>query len=351
MKVGVVLEPHGIHGLVQPHFARLARQEVDDADALQPVLALDDDQVALEGFDRVDLDIGPVRDDLAPCRSRRVARRSFEHAEVERVLVGQDEKQLAGVGDVVFDLGFARLHDLEHRRPGFVHRVVEARCVHLGGGVALHDDEDVLAAACHFETHEEGGVGFAIQLDVAFNRPSEGVAPHRVRPHLLVEDRIEEGMAVVAPLDVVREAANGTVHDGARRQIHHEQLERFAAGGVDGVREQAMVGARLARAEGEVRVAFCERVFVEQNLFRCFHGDGVGRAPATVDVVLPTLFGARVVEVFVALDRHRRVGFVQPRQHLVVERLLEVRGRRQHGVGVFVLGAQIGDDVGVGALA
>jgi hypothetical protein len=70
----------------------VARTQIEDADALLPFLALGDDQVMLEAVYLLQLHGGTVRDELGPVFPSRIVDGSFEHPEVERFFVAQDEE-------------------------------------------------------------------------------------------------------------------------------------------------------------------------------------------------------------------------------------------------------------------
>jgi hypothetical protein len=90
-------------------------------------------------------------------------------------------------------------------------------------------------------------------------------------------------------------------------------------------------------------VSLRQRVGIEHDLLR-----GVHRlTPACVDRVLPSLFPLGVVPVIVELVRDRLVGLLDAAPDLLEQRLLECLRVRHDGVGVGVLGFEVGDDLGV----
>ena len=70
-----------------------------------------------------------------------------------------------------------------------------------------------------------------------------------------------------------------------------------------------------------------------------------------MDRILASLFGPGVVPVAVTPDRNTQVGFLDPPEHFLIQRLLHRPGRLEHGVGVAVLGLEIDADSRVVALA
>ena len=106
-----------------------------------------------------------------------------------------------------------------------------------------------------------------------------------------------------------------------------------------------MVGAGDESAQTEVLVAFGEQVAIEQDFL------GAGAFFAAVDGVLFSFFGARVVEVFVALHGNAQVSLLDAAEHFRVERGLQGFGVVQLLFGVSVLGFKVGDGVGIFAIA
>ena len=109
-----------------------------------------------------------------------------------------------------------------------------------------------------------------------------------------------------------------------------------------------MVGRHLESAEREVVVTVRERVLVEQHHGRL--GRPAARA-AAVHAVLQPFDGARRVLPRTVRNRRRLVGLLDAAADLLEDAVAQRVVRRQDRVGVGVLGLEVGDDVGVVALA
>ena len=88
---------------------------------------------------------------------------------------------------------------------------------------------------------------------------------------------------------------------------------------------------------------FGRRVLVEEDLL-----GRLERPPfADQDRVLLPRFESGGVGIAVVEDGGRRVGLLDPADDLVIERLLQRPGVGHRGVGIGVLGVEVGDDLGV----
>jgi hypothetical protein len=172
------------------------------------------------------------------------------------------------------------------------------------------------------------------------------VAEELVRALGRVLDAVEEGLVVGRP-EGVDDVADVVGQILARAQVFDLERVLAVAGVVDGVGEKVPVVRDGVGAEAGVLVADGQLVQVERDLFGRRHTALLARE----DGVLLTLDGARVVEVAVLAVGHLRVGLLDARVHLLVERLLEGLGRLHHGRRVGVLGFEVGGDFRVRLLA
>ena len=112
-------------------------------------------------------------------------------------------------------------------------------------------------------------------------------------------------------------------------------------------RQQLLVVADVERVDREEVVPLGLEVLVEQDL----RGGVVGGPSAAVDGVVATLLGARRVPPLAVLDRRGQVGLLDARLDLAEDRLDEVVVIGEPRIGVRVLGLEVGDGVGVVAVA
>ena len=103
--------------------------------------------------------------------------------------------------------------------------------------------------------------------------------------------------------------------------------------------EAAMVVAHLERAEVEELVSVGLRVLIEQHVL----GGGGGGAPAAVDRVALSLDRAAGVEPFTERHRCRLVGLLHARLDLAEQGVEEFLVLGEPGVGVGILGLEVGD--------
>jgi len=112
---------------------------------------------------------------------------------------------------------------------------------------------------------------------------------------------------------------------------------------VDGIGQEPPVVADRVDAEREECVALGHAIEIERDLL----GRAGHVAPPAMDRVLLAGLRARVVHVLPAPVGHGDVVLLDPREHLLVERVLEGLGALHHGVGVRVLGLEVGDHLGI----
>ena len=157
---------------------------------------------------------------------------------------------------------------------------------------------------------------------------AECVAENFVGAQGFVEDGVEERRVIGGPFERVGRVRNLVRQQLAGVEILHADGVLFVAFEIHRIRQQAVVGAGDEGAEAEIFVAFGEQVAIEQDFF------GPRTFFAALDGVLLPFFGARVVEVFVALHGHAQVGLLDAAEHLGVERGLQGFGVLQLFLGV-----------------
>ena len=316
--------------------------EIEDADLPQPGLALVDHEMSPERVGRVQLDLGPMRQDLGPVLARRARHRRAHQPEVGRAVVGGDEEPVAVVAHRVLDAGAARLDGPER-----LVRPVGAGETHLGRRVAGDLEQQERAAPRAGHVHEERLVGLEMDQHVVGGIVAQPVAVQAAGPAGVVQHDVEQRPAVVGPGHAGRDVGHRLGQEGAGRQVLDHQRERLGAAGIHRVGQQAMIGADLERAEPEVGMALGQRIQVEEDLL----GGGVRlgpiRRPAAVDGILGAFGGAMVVEPAVDALGHREVGLLDPPPHLGEQPVLQGDGRTHDRVGVPVFGLEVGEDLRV----
>ena len=160
----------------------------------------------------------------------------------------------------------------------------------------------------------------------------------------IVGAHVEARAGVVGPRESVRDVVDDVGKIRAGREIAEAQAVPLAAVEVDGVREHRVIGGDLEATEGEVLVPDREDVLVEEDL----RGLGALAArPATVDRVLRALLGPGGVLPRTFGDGCGLVGLLDPRLDLVEDPFAQPRQGRELGVGVAVLGLEVGDHLGI----
>ena len=187
-----------------------------------------------------------------------------------------------------------------------------------------------------------------------------GAGPQVVAPQLegsprVVDAHVEEGPGVRGERRGV-----GDVLDrlwGRLATVQRGERDRVAliAGEVDADRAQRVVGCDLEDADRAEVVALGEHVLVEEHLLaRGVEARRVARAgvrASAVHRVALGLEGPLVVPPRTPSDRRGHVGLLDARDDLVVDRLLERRGPLELLAREVVLRGEVGEDVGVVAIA
>ena len=233
-------------------------------------------------------------------------------------------------------------------------RVVGVEHVHLGGRLRPQPQQEPALVAAGRHAHPEPLVVLLVHEHVVGRVAAHPVAPQLVRPPRVVEPGVEDELPVAAELDAVADAGHGGVEHLTRRDVADRQGEALVTLGVDGERDEPVVGAHGERAEREELAVAGLDVAVDHDLLPR-HGirlgvrahRGVGERRAALRGVLPTLDGARVVPPRAADDRHRQVALLHPRADLLDDGAAQRGEVRGAGLGVGVLGLEVGQQRGV----
>ena len=223
-------------------------------------------------------------------------------------------------------------------RPIGVHQPV------LGRDLRLRADHHEAFAAGSANTHPEPLVILLVGLDVVGGVGSHDVAYDPVGALGLVGAHREQRRVVICPHQPVAELRESAprrrhvrpVQHVAGRDVDHRQRVLLVAVGVGGVGEQAVIWADRQVADGEVLVALCQLVLVEQH-----HLVIVGAAPRPphMDDVLQPLHRAGPVLPVVLRRRQRLVGLGGAGLDLAEDLLAQIGqvGCRDLGEGVLCL--------------
>ena len=169
------------------------------------------------------------------------------------------------------------------------------------------------------------------------------MAPHLVRAHGVVGAHVEACARVVGPGESVGDVVDDVGEIFAGRRSRNRKRVPLAAVEVDGVCEIAMIGGDLESTEGEIVVTDGEDV---SRRARSARSRGPAPRPSAVDRVLRAFFGPGGVLPRALGDGCRLVGLLDARLDLVEDPFAQ-RQRREHRVGVAVLGLEVGDDLGI----
>ena len=336
-----------------------------DAHLCLRVGALAQHEGAGEGVDVLDPHPGAVGDDLAPgVGTRGGARRGVrggQDTEVLGVLVGQRHEPAGaaeGRGEVVegvFD-PLAPGHDHGRGREGLVGG--ESQPLGRVGAVQADEHEGLVAGRAGAEG--EAAVLLLVDERVLIRVAAQAVAPELVRAQGVIEPDVEDLLAVSGPGQPVADLGHHLGRHGGRGlgvEGLEAQLVALVAGAVGRVGQPEMVAADGGAPHGEVLRAGGQGVLVQQDLLLVAglarRGQLVGAAggPAAVDGVVLPLLGPRVVPPRSPAGRDGHVRLLDPRLHLLEELVLQRTERGQDLVGVGVLGLQVGQDLGVLAVA
>ena len=295
--------------------------------------------MAGEDVDVVEHDVVPGRDQLVGGREVRRIRVDRDEAEVAPGVVDADVEAAGAVLEVVLDVGATREHRASRER--LLASRVGIGDAPLGRVLALDAEQDEALVERLADADVEQLVGLVEQQLVGAG--ADHVTPQAVRPLGLVHRHVVEGAAVVGPRRR-RHLFDRPGVDLARAEVLHVEREIAPAGDVGRVGEPHRVARHRRQAEAKERLVARERVEVEQGLV-----DAAGvvatlgpeRAPAQVVRVLLAAPGLARIPPVPLSHRHRVVVLLDPREHLLVELLLQLGMRREPGIGVAVLGLQV----------
>ena len=324
--------------------------EVDDAQLQAAGDALGDGEVAGEDVDVVEHDAGARRDQLLG--RRQVGRFGIDRheAEVAPGVVDADVEAAGAVLEVVLDVGAAGEHGA-HRK-GLVGAEVGVGDFPLGRVLALAAEKQVALVERLADADVEQLVGLLVQQLVRADG-TDGVAPQAIGALGRVHRHVVERAAVVRPRRR-RDLLDRPGIDDAGDEVLDVERVVAAAGEVGRVGEPVRVARDGSEAEAKERLAARELVQVEQRLVdagRVVAPVRTDGAPAqVVRVLLAAPRPGRVPPVALS-HRHRIVVLLDAREHLLVELLLQLGVRRQPGVGVGVLGLQVGERARIVAVA
>ncbi len=242
---------------------------------------------------------------------------------------------------VVLVVLFARGDQAQRRR-----RLIGRKKPPLAGRMRARADQDEGLAAGEKGEDAEHLVLLFIEQGVGRGIGSERVAVEPIRPLGWVGRRVEERLVVRRPRDR-RDAGDLLGEELARREVLDPERVVSKPGVVRRVGEEGAVAADLSGADRHELLALGQGVDVEVDLL----GRLDAALLAAVDRVLLALLGARVVVPAAVAVGHRKVGFLDAPEHLVVESLSEGLGRLHEGVGIRVLGLEERADLRVVPLA
>ncbi len=316
-----------------PLGAAIARGDDDAGVRLDP-FEPDDVVFQREGADEVAA--RPVRHEVAPVRTARGIERRLDQLEIHRAVgIGADDQPVAGIIDIVAQAGLARGD--ERGRRG---RVVAGDAPDLAGVLVAGGDEDRAAGQAGLDAEKEAGIGLGVHERVA--AIGEGAAEHLGRPAVIVAEDPEDEARAGGKGEIAAAGFDRRGGLGAGFDLADMDAVDFRPLGVFRPREQAVVFAVRDRRGGEEGMALRARRQVEQHLFGAA---GAGRAGD--DRMLGARIEAAVIGVGAVRRGHGRVVVLDPALHFGEQRRLEVLGAGEHGVGIGVLGNEMGADLGI----
>ncbi len=113
------------------------------------------------------------------------------------------------------------------------------------------------------------------------------------------------------------------------------------AGGVGRIRKQVIVFANLEGIHSKKRMALRKQIQVEQQFYSCT----VRVAPPAMERVLLSLFGTREIVIATEPIGNGKIRLQDAPQHFLIDPLPERFRRLQNGIGIRVLGLQVGNDL------
>ncbi len=170
-----------------------------------------------------------------------------------------------------------------------------------------------------------------------------------VAPDLMLAQRgfvlfaVEQRPVVVAPGKIFGDVGDHVRQHSAAGQALDIGRVNPPSLGVDGVSEQILPRTHRRPADGEKLMAFGQGVAVEHHLLGRIECSQL----AAVDRILFTRLEAGVVEIVVALVRHRQIGLLDPAFDFFEKLFLELLSMRHRLGGKGVLIVQVADDFGI----
>ena len=328
-----------------------AAHQVEHAQLQAAFDALGNHEVPGEEVEVVEHDELSRGDDLFGVRQVWLRRIDRDEAEVAAGVVDAGEESAVAVLNLVFDVGVAQEDDAQEAstvdgsRVGIDH-------LHLRRIHALARDDHVAAVERARHAEREQLVGLFEQQRVG-RIAAHHVAPEPARPLGLVHGDVVERATVVGPGDGSH-LRHGPRIEHAVAQVLELQRVVAAAGAVERAGEAHAVAAHGKGAEAQERLAARQLVEVEQGLVDTVRVEATivahGAAAQVARILFARLRPGGVPPVAFA-HRHRVVVLLDAREHLLVERFLQRRVRREPGLGIGVLGPQDVERAGVVAVA
>ncbi len=306
-----------------------------DADPLESLASLGDDQIVVEEREATDVDIVRMRHDLLPRGlGSGAAVRQFHQPEVRRVEVGPDDPAPPDVVRVVLESALAG-RQYRERAVGRIRREEPGLVRHR----AAQTDRDVRIIPGLADPHVEARVGLFVNDLVLIRVLAEDVLLDRLRQQ---RDRIvldiEQRPVVIRPGHRRRGPGHRVRQELAGAQVLDPDRVLAPADLVHAERQEIPVRADPVRADLEVVLALCHLVDVQQDLFRSPKRAGF----SAVDRVLEPFLEPRVVVVPPIAIGNTRVILLHPPDDFLEDPVLETPNRCEHDVAVGVLGFEIG---------
>ena len=274
-------------------------------------------------------------DQLLPALGARIGHRRRHQTEVAPAIgVGADVEDAARRPGPVIHRVLVVLLPRQQEIPGAGRLAGRQVAVFRRGEAAAGGEQQAPAArAPHAETKQL--VGLLVQQRVLGDRRAQSVAEQPVRPLGGVLQDVEDRGRVGRPGDR-RDLVDALGLQLARHEILHAQRVLAEARVVDAVGQPPPVVAHRIGAQRQKRMPLGQRVEVQGDLFRRLR-----RPLATMNRVLLPRLRPRVVQPPPEDVRNALIILLDPRQHLLVQRLLKLHGRLHDRIRVRVLRLQI----------
>ena len=166
-------------------------------------------------------------------------------------------------------------------------------------------------------------------------------------PLRLVQHRVEKRPVIVSPFERVVGVRYSVRQKIARFEIFHLDRVSFVAFQVGRVSQQPMIRADRKVSQAKVLLSFGQYVAIEQNLFLLLDASVL----TAVNRIRLAFFGARVIEIVVALHRNREVRLLDAAENFAIQSVLKRLRRRHRFIGEAIFGLKIRDHVRIGPVA